>query len=139
MTRTSRLVPAILSAMLIAAHFFRAGNIGLVIFSILAPLILIGGKRWAVVVVQVLLVLASAEWLRTAYAIAQERAAIGAPTMRMFLILGSVAILTPLSTLPLRGAPRAREDSALSLRATSPEQRRIAPCVRGSRRNRSGP
>jgi hypothetical protein len=102
MMRASRMVPLILSAVLIAAHFFRAGNIVLVIFCILAPLILITRARWAVIVVQVLLVLASAEWLRTALAIARERAAIGTPAARMFAILASVAILALLSALPLR-------------------------------------
>jgi hypothetical protein len=51
-----------------------------------------------------MLVIATIEWLRTAFEIANERAATGAPATRMFVILGSVAIFTVLSALPLRTA-----------------------------------
>ena len=97
-----RLTPLIFSALLIAAHFFREGNYGFVVFALVVPLMLAARARWAVVAVQLLLGLAAVEWIRTAFAIAHERAAFGAPTTRMFAILGSVALFTALSALPLR-------------------------------------
>ena len=105
--RVWRFVPLGLSALLLAAHFLRAGNVALVILCLASPLILAAGTRWSVIVVQGLLIVAAAEWIRTAVLIAQERAATGAPVTRMFLILGTVAVVTLLSALPLRGrAPR---------------------------------
>jgi hypothetical protein len=97
-----RLTPLILSALVIAAHFFREANDGFVVFALVVPLLLITRAKWAVVAVQLLLALAAVEWIRTAFAIAHERAAFGAPTTRMFAILGSVALFTALSALPLR-------------------------------------
>lgn len=67
-----------------------------------APLLLLVRRRWAVVALQIGLALAALEWIRTALAIAHERAALGAPTTRMFVILGAVALFTAVSALPLR-------------------------------------
>ena len=97
-----RLLPLIVSALIMAAHFFREANYGFVIFALVVPLLLITRQRWAVLAVQLLLALAAVEWIRTAVSIAHERAAFGAPTTRMFVILGSVALFTALSALPLR-------------------------------------
>lgn len=101
MKTTLRLLPLILSAIVMAAHFFRSGNIGFVIFALVAPLLLIVRSRWAVLTVQLLLAAAAFEWIRTAASIASERAALGAPTTRMFVILGAVALFTAVSAIPL--------------------------------------
>lgn len=100
--RALRFVPLGLSAILLAAHFLRSGNMALVALCLAAPLILMTRTRWSVVVVQALLVVATGEWIRTALLIAQDRAAAGAPVARMFLILGTVAALTLFAALPLR-------------------------------------
>ncbi len=97
-----RVTPLVISALVIAAHFFRSGNYGFVIFALLCPLLLTTRQRWAVVAVQALLGIAAIEWVRTAASIAHDRAAFGAPTARMFIILGAVALFTALSALPLR-------------------------------------
>jgi len=97
-----RHVPLALSALLMAAHFFRGGNIFVTVLCLAAPLLLVLRRRAVTIAVQVMLVLAAAEWLRTAFAIAQERAAAGAPAARMFAILGSVALFTLLSAVPLK-------------------------------------
>ena len=97
-----RYFPLALSSLVLAAHFFRAGNYGFVAFVLVAPLLLLTRTRWSVVAVQVMLAFAAAEWVRTALAIARERAALGAPATRMFVILGGVALFTLLSALPLR-------------------------------------
>jgi len=97
-----RYVPLALSSLVLAAHFFRAGNFGFVAFVLLAPFLLLTKSRWTVLAVQAMLAFAAAEWVRTALTIARERAAVGAPSTRMFVILGSVALFTLLSALPLR-------------------------------------
>ena len=101
MRRIIPVVPLSLSALLIAAHFLRSGNTVMVVFSLLVPLILLTRERWALIAIQVLLVAAAAEWVRTALIIANARIANGAPTMRTFIIVGAVAVLTLLSALPL--------------------------------------
>jgi hypothetical protein len=97
-----RVTPLVVSALVIAAHFFRSGNYGFVIFALVCPLLLMTRQKRAVMTVQLLLGIAAIEWIRTAVGIARERAAFGAPTTRMFVILGAVALFTALSALPLR-------------------------------------
>jgi hypothetical protein len=101
-----RVTPLVISTLVIAAHFFRSGNYGFVIFALVCPLLLWTRQRWAVVAVQVLLGIAAIEWIRTAVSIAWDRAALGAPTTRMFVILGAVALFAALSALPLEAASR---------------------------------
>jgi len=97
-------VPLAVSAILIAAHFLRSGNILVTIVCLAAPLLLLVRTPAVRIAVQIMLVIAAAEWVRTAFVIAQERAASGAPVTRMFVILGSVALFTLLSAIPLRAA-----------------------------------
>ena len=106
-----KFVPVVLSALLLAAHFFRSGNFGLVALVLVTPLLLTTGARWSVRAVQLFLLLAAAEWVRTAMDIARERAAMGAPSTRMFVILGAVALFSAASALPLRPFQRAECNS----------------------------
>jgi len=99
-----KLLPLIVSAVLMAAHFLRTGNILVTIACLAAPLVLLIRRPAGRIIVQVMLVMAAVEWVRTAVVIAQERAAGGAPVTRMFVILGSVALFTLLSAVPLRTA-----------------------------------
>lgn len=103
-----RYLPLALSSLVLAAHFFRSGNFGFVAFVVIAPFLLLTKTRWSVIAVQAMLALAAAEWIRTALVIARERAALGAPSTRMFVILGSVALFTLLSGIPLRPAVSTR-------------------------------
>jgi hypothetical protein len=84
----------ILSALLIAAHFLRTGSYVLTVAGAVFPALLLFRNRTAVRVVQVLLILAAAEWLRTLVLIALEREALGEPWLRMALILGAVGALS---------------------------------------------
>lgn len=97
-----RHVPLVLSALLLAAHFYRSGRVGVVALVLAVPLLLITRERWATIAVRLFLALAAIEWLRTAFVIAQERQALGAPFARMLVILGTVALFTAASALPLR-------------------------------------
>lgn len=79
---------------LLAAHFYRGGHWLLAIGSVTALSLLLVRQPWARRALQVLLLLATVEWLRTAVLIAQLRLDQGRPYLRMALILGTVAVLT---------------------------------------------
>jgi hypothetical protein len=91
----------IVSAVLIAAHFLRSGSYVLTAAGALFPALLLLRTRLAVRIVQLLLIIAAAEWLRTLVLIALERQAVGEPWMRMAFILGAVAVLTLASAVLL--------------------------------------
>lgn len=97
-----KFVPLVLSALLLAAHFYRGGEIGFVLLTLAAPLFLLIRHPVAVRTVQVLLLFGAAEWIRTAWVLADHRLDSGAPFARMLAILGAVALFTILSALPLR-------------------------------------
>lgn len=94
-------IPLVLSSLVMAAHFYRGGELGFVLLALVAPLLVTTRERIPIRIVQFLLVAGAAEWLWTAYAIAQLRAVSGAPVTRMLLILGAVALFTALSAIPL--------------------------------------
>lgn len=98
-----RLLPVILSILLLAAHFFRAGeNIYVYVLLALLPLLVLK-KSWLPWVIQVALLLGAIEWLRTLMFVAQMRIEFGMPWVRMAIILGAVAVFTALSGLVFRG------------------------------------
>lgn len=97
-----RLVPVVLSLIILAAHFLRAGNM-LVVVILIASLVLLLVKRpWIVRVIQTILVLGAIEWLLTLSELMSRRIEMGQPYMRMVAILGSVAFLTAVSGLAFR-------------------------------------
>ena len=99
-----RLLPVLISFLLVAAHFFRSGQLIFVTLSLCMPLLLLVRQSWVPWVVQVVLLLAAIEWLRTLINIAQLRMHAGEPWMRMAAILGAVALFTAASGLVLRSA-----------------------------------
>ncbi|HEX9162849.1 MAG TPA: hypothetical protein VF980_14175 [Thermoanaerobaculia bacterium] len=96
-----KVTPLALSSIVLAAHFYRSGNPYLAAIALIAPLLLVTRRAWAVAAVQVALFAAAAEWVRTALSIAAMRKAVGAPSARMLFILAAVALFTVLSALPL--------------------------------------
>lgn len=98
-----RTVPAILSALLIAAHFLRRGETLLVVTSLVAPLLLLVPRRWALRTVQLGLLAAATRWAATAVDLVGQRAASGEPWVRLVLILGTVTALTLGSAVLLQG------------------------------------
>jgi len=89
-----RLLPTVLSSLLLAAHLSRRGApLGAVLAAALLPLALIGGRRLAVRAVQFVLIAGGVEWLRTATRLVAERRAAEQPFLRLALVLGSVAVL----------------------------------------------
>jgi len=107
-----RLLPVILSFLLMSAHFFRVGQIYLAGACIVILILLLPKKTWVPRLFQVLLIAASLEWLRTLYMFVQVRIAFDEPWTRLAIILGTVALLTALSGLVFTGkALRARYQS----------------------------
>ena len=98
MTVLSLAAPAV-AFLVLAAHFFRADNqLGLWV-SLLAMVLTFVRQPWAARALQVLLVLGSLEWLRSAVTLIQARSELGEPFLRLALILGAVFLLTALSAL----------------------------------------
>jgi hypothetical protein len=98
-----RLLPVILSCLLLAAHFSRNEIMLLTLVSLVLPLVLLVRRQWVPRLFQVLLVLGALEWIRRLIALALERQGAGEEWVRMALILGVVAALTASSALVFRG------------------------------------
>ena len=90
-------IPVILSFLLAAAHFFRAGQTAGVVVALALPLLLLVPRRWAAIALQAALLLATAEWVMTLAWMVRERQALGEPTARLSVILAAVAIFTAAS------------------------------------------
>ncbi len=86
-----------LSAILIAAHFLRTSSFIPILICLAAPFLLFIKKRWSVLVVQALTVVAAATWLLTLYGIIQERIFVGRSWTASAIILGVVAGYTLLT------------------------------------------
>jgi len=94
-----RLAPVVLAALLLGAHFYRAGALGLAALAVAALALLFVGRPWAARALQVGLVAGVIEWVRTLAAIAAERVSFGQPYARMAMILGGMALVTALAAL----------------------------------------
>lgn len=97
-----RLLPVFLSFLLLAAHFFRAGQTVLAVVPLLLFIPLALRKTWVPWLIQLTLLLGAIEWVRTLYVVAQLRIEYGQPWQRMAIILGAVALFTALSCLVFR-------------------------------------
>ncbi|HET9982271.1 MAG TPA: hypothetical protein VFQ38_01735 [Longimicrobiales bacterium] len=107
------LLPVVLSALVLAAHFLRTGNV-LALLAVLALLPLLAvRRRWVATVARVILLLGALVWLWTLARFTLERVAVGQPFLRMVAILGGVAAFTALSALVFRtGRLKARYGGA---------------------------
>lgn len=91
------LVPAVLSLLVLAAHFLRAGVLfAVVVLIALVPLFGLR-RRWVPRLFQGILALGALEWVRTLLALRAARMAFGQPYARMMMILGGVVVFTLLS------------------------------------------
>lgn len=109
-----RLLPVLLSFLLLGAHFLRSGPAWLAALCVAAPLLLLLPRAWVPRVFTAALLLGALEWLRTLLLLVAERRAFDQPWGRLALILGAVAAFSALSAavfrLPaLRRRYRARE------------------------------
>ena len=105
--RRCRPIPAALvtlGCLLIAAHFLRADARLLAALCAAVPCLLVVQRPWAPRVVQLVLLAATVEWIRTSIVLVHDRRAAGAPWRRMAVILIAVAGVTVWAAL---SAPRA--------------------------------
>ena len=98
-----RLLPVIISFLLLGAHFYRAGAVVVAGVCVAFPLLLFLRQWWVPRLFQILLVLGALEWLRTLYGFATVRMALEQPWTRLAFILGAVALFTTLSGWVFRG------------------------------------
>jgi hypothetical protein len=86
-----------IAAILLAAHFYRAGQLALAVLATGALALLAVPRPWAARALQVALLAGALEWLRTLALFASTRMAAGQPYLRLTLILGVVAAFTAAS------------------------------------------
>ncbi|MBE0624685.1 MAG: hypothetical protein IH606_07735 [Burkholderiales bacterium] len=97
------------AALLLGAHFLRAGNLAMMTLCLAVPLLFFWRQRWSLIVLQVLAYAACASWVAVALQLVQLRQQTGQPWAVAALILGAVALLSLLAGLLLNsGAMRAR-------------------------------
>jgi len=92
-----QLIPVILSLLLSGAHFLRGEDLVLVGVCVVLIGVLLIRHPIAARIVQVALVLAAVEWVRTLFELVAMRAEHGMPWMRLAIILGVVACFTLVS------------------------------------------
>lgn len=94
-----RLLPVLLSFLLLAAHFLRAGLTPVVIMLLLCSALLLFRRPWVARLSQIILLLGSVEWIRTLVFLVNERRSVDQPWARLCGILGFVAVFTAASAL----------------------------------------
>ncbi len=87
-------MPLVIASLLLAAHFLRGGNIGLMLVSVLVPLLLLIKKRWSLILVQLSAYAAAGVWLSTAIHQVQERMISARPWSGAVIILSTVALFS---------------------------------------------
>lgn len=117
----SRLIPMLISVLMLAAHFLRTGPPILVLLCLVVPLTLFVRRMWSLRLVQLFLLLGAAEWVRTLIVLVQGRQAQGEPWLRLLIILGAVSAFTAgaaflLQTRKVRDRFGAAPDAALPRR-----------------------
>lgn len=91
-----------LAFLVLAAHFFRAGDLAPFALSLLFLPLLVVPRAWAARALQAGLALGAVVWIRTLAAFAGQRRAAGLPYTRLALILGGVALATAACLLVFR-------------------------------------
>jgi hypothetical protein len=99
-----RILPVIISCLLLGAHFLRAGNIPLTVGCVLMPLLLLINAWWSVMIVQLLTYIGVLIWVKTAIQIYHRRLIFGMPWVRAVVIVGAVALFTAFAGLLLNSS-----------------------------------
>lgn len=94
-----RLIPVILSFLILGAHFYRLSLNSLVLLSIVFPFLLLIKKAWIPKLFQATLILAALEWLRSLYVYIQAYEDIGKSWTILLMIIGGVTLFTLFSAL----------------------------------------
>jgi hypothetical protein len=96
-----RSIPVFLSALLLAAHFLRWGNLPLVVLCLLFPFLLFVHRRWALRTVQALTLAGAVIWASATYRFVRQRMLLGEPWGRLVVILGLLILLSCVAALLL--------------------------------------
>jgi hypothetical protein len=105
----SRICLFVIAALLLGAHFFRAGNLPVAALCLGSPLLFLYRRRWILIALQIMAYCGTGIWIVTAVRLAQARDLSGRPWTLAALILGAVALCTLLAGLLLNaGAMKAR-------------------------------
>ncbi len=91
----------VVAALLLCAHFLRAGNFAWVAVCLAAPLLFLARKRWSLILLQLMAYAACATWILAAVRLVQLRQQMGQPWTASVVILGSVALFTLIAGLLL--------------------------------------
>lgn len=85
-------IPAVLSAILLAAHFLRNGRLTAALICLIMPFLLVTATKARARLYQAFLALGALVWMFTAAEMALERMAAGKPWIRMAVIMGTVIL-----------------------------------------------
>ena len=96
-----RILPMIVSCLLLGAHYLRAMNVWVAVGCVLIPWFLLIKARWSLIVVRVFLYIGVVIWIDTTMRIYQKRVLLGMPWLRSVIIIGAVTLFTLLSGLIL--------------------------------------
>lgn len=96
-----RILPSIIAAVLLAAHFVRLGELALVAVCLCTPLLLLYRKRRVLLLLQALAYAGAATWMVVAARLVQARVLSGQHWTLAAAILGGVALFTVLAGLLL--------------------------------------
>lgn len=88
-----KLIPVIISFLLLATHFYRAGIFPLVVICLILPLLLFIRQNWVARLSQVFLVIGALEWVRTLLNLVEIRQAMYMPWIRLAVITGLSALV----------------------------------------------
>ena len=94
-----RLLPVILSVLLLGVHFLRLGLIPLAVLALQLPVLLLFRQVWVARLMQIILILGALEWVRTLFILVAERCTDGQPWGQLAIIIGLVAVFTGCSAL----------------------------------------
>ena len=89
------------AALLLGAHFYRTGNLVLVVLCLAVPLLFFYRRRWSLILLQLMAYGATAIWLVTAYRLIEIRQQMGQPWTAAAIILGAVALFSLVAGLLL--------------------------------------
>jgi len=84
----------IVAALLLGAHFLRAGNLALVALCAAAPLLFLWHDRWSLLLLQFLAYGAAGTWIVVAIQLVLARQQLGQPWTAAAVILGTVAVFS---------------------------------------------
>lgn len=113
----------VLAALLLGAHFLRAGNLVMVALCLAAPLLFLWKSRWSPIALQCLAYGAAAAWIAAAMQLVQTRQQLGQPWAAAAVILGAVALITLLAGVLLNSrAIRRRYAGAAAPPGAAPQE-----------------